>query len=203
MSYVIYVIDTETTGIDSSVNEVVEGSFWRSSDDDHKTWLFRVFNEVAISDKALKINGHKKEDILHKTAFGRENYKNPLDIIPEIEAWVMTDGVSVEDRVFGGQNAEFDYEFLRALWKSAGSLDTFPFSKFILDTMQLTRLIDVCTGRRRSRYNLSSLVKDFGISKAKAHRAAGDVKMTRDLLMKQLGMVRDFISETFKDCYTE
>ena len=203
MSYVIYVCDTETTGLDPVDNDVIEVSFWRLSDDEQKTWCLRALNPETIQDKALKVNGHKRDDILHKTAEGRETYREPSDVVSEIEVWMMNDGVTVEDRVFLGQNPKFDFDFLRQLWKKAGSPHTFPFSSFIIDTIHMARFVDLCTGRRRDRYNLGSLVRDFGVTKAKAHRAEGDVKMTRELFLKMFDPVKSHIAEQFKDTYSK
>lgn len=203
MSFVIYVCDTETTGINPEEHDVIEVSFHRLSDDEQRTWCLKPYQPETISDKALQVNKHKKEDILHKTAFGRETYRDPSDVIPEIEMWVMGDGVTVEDRVFLGQNPKFDYDFLRKLWKRANTTHTFPFSTFIIDTIHIARFIDLCTGKRRSRYNLSSLVKDFGVTKGKAHRAAEDVKMTKELFLKQFDPIKEHIAEQFKDKYFE
>jgi DNA polymerase III epsilon subunit-like protein len=203
MDFVIYVIDTETTGLDKNENDIIEVSFYRLSDNEQKTWCIKPQNESAISDKALQVNGHKKEDILHKTAFGIETYRQPAEVISEIEAWIMCDGVAIEDRVFLGQNSNFDYDFMKSLWAKADSKDTFPFGNFIVDMIHLTKLIDMCTGKRRKRYNLASLVKDFGITKQKAHRAEGDVKMTKDLFLAQFNPVKDFIADIFKDKYSE
>ena len=83
------------------------------------------------------------------------------------------------------------------LWKKAKSPNTFPFSNFIIDTIHMTRFIDLCTGNKRDRYNLGSLVKDFGVTKCKAHRAADDVKMTKDLFLKQFNPIKEFIANTF------
>jgi len=203
MSFVIYICDTETTGLDPQENDVIEVSFWRLSDNEQKTWCAKAVNTEAISDKALKVNKHKKEDILLKTAFGKETYKEPADVISEIEVWTMGDGVSIEDRVFVGQNPQFDYDFLRGFWEKANSIETFPFSNFIIDTIQLTKFIDLCTGKRRQRYNLSSLVKDFGVVKGKAHRAAEDVKMTKDLFLRQFEPIKDIVAEKFDAAYSK
>lgn len=203
MGFVIYVNDTETTGLDPEQNDVIEVSFWRLSDDIQKTWHLKALNPVAISDKALQVNGHKRDDILCKTAFGRETYREPSEVVSEIEAWIMQDGVTVQDRVLLGQNIRFDLDMMRGLWKKAGTPHSFPFSNFTLDTIDITRFIDVCTGKRRSRYNLSSLVRDFGVTKSKAHRAEGDVKMTRELFLKQFDPIREFIAKTFSEAYSD
>lgn len=201
MSFIIYCIDTETTGLDFLSNDVIEVSLWRSSDEDQQTYHIKALNEASISDEALKVNGHKKEDILWKTAHGRETYKEPSDVISEIESWVMFDGASIEERVFLGQNPQFDYDFLREMWKRAGCKETFPFRKFLIDTIQIARFIDVCSNIRRPRYGLSALAKDFGVPKEKAHRADADVRMTKNLFLKQMEPIKDIIAEKFASTY--
>lgn len=191
MSYIIYIADCETTGIDSLEHDVVEFSAGRLTLDnpdkwDQKTWCIKALNASSITDKALSINKHKREDITHMTKFGRENYLEPTRVISEIEAWVSEDDVSIDNRVLCGQNIEFDYEMLRSLWSKVNSPDTFPFPRFLIDTIALARLIDICTGKQRGRYNLGSLVKDFGVVKRASHRADSDVEMTKDLFLKQI-----------------
>lgn len=212
--YVLYVVDCETTGTNPNEHDVIEVCFWRLTDDESKTWCLKPLNVETIDDRALKINKHKREDIIHKTAKGRETYLDPVTVLPEIEMWIMQDGVGTEDRVFVGQNPQFDYDFLVKLWQKVGSEDTFPFGfwrgegaerknlGFLIDTIQIARLIDLCTNKKRRRYNLGSLVKDFSITKAVAHRADGDVKMTRDLFLKMLEGLRESAQEHFDDCYS-
>lgn len=194
MKQIVYCIDTETTGFDPIHNDVIEIAMWRLSDDDNKSWLIQALNESTISDKALNINGHIKEDILIKTAFGKENYKHPSDVIIDIENWIVSDGATIEERVFLGQNPKFDFDFLTAMWKKQNTEETFPFKGNLLDTIQLVRFIDFCTGKIRASYSLGNLIKDFDIPKLKAHRAMEDVKMTKDLFLK--------ISEGMKGCMT-
>ncbi len=195
MSNIIYVIDTETTGMDHITCDVVELSMARFELHDpesveQKTWLAKALNPSAIEEKALEVNGHKREDVLCLTKFGKENYKMPDEVISEVESWVMDDNRSIDNRIVVGQNPEFDMLFLKEFWRKGGSPDTFPFSSgrnsTAIDTIMIARLIDLCTGTPRKYYNLSSLVKDFGISKKQAHTAAGDVGMTKDLFVKML-----------------
>lgn len=201
MSYVIYVCDTETTGINPEINDVIEVSFWRitlnNSIDEQKTWCIKPTNPSTIEEKALHINKHKREDILHNTALGRETYGEPADVVEEIEAWIMDDDMPISARVFVGQNPEFDYKFLKQLWTKTNNKNTFPFYPFLIDTIQVARLIDVCIGKRRDRYNLGALVKDFGVTKVTAHRADGDTKMTKDLFLAQIKPLIEIIKENF------
>jgi len=209
--YIIYVVDTETTGLNAVANDVIEISMCRFSLNDsdnreQKTWLLKALNPETISEEALNVNKHKRNDILHLTKFGRENYKEPSDVLVEIEQWMMEDGVSAMDRVFAGQNPNFDVKAMIELWRKVDSIDTFPFAvergNRVIDTKQLALMVDLCTGQRRRYYNLSSLVKSFGVKKAKAHTAAGDVQMTTDLFIKFLAPLKETVSNEFKTCYS-
>ncbi len=211
MGYVVYVVDTETTGLDPINNEVIEVSMCRlfldvkDSNEEIKTWLLQAVKPETIEDAALKISGHKREDILNLSKFGKENYIHPKKVLPDIENWIMQDNMAVTDRVMVGQNVLFDYNMLNALWKRHDAYDTFPFqtgpNKFTLDTKDITVLIDLCTGKKRERYNLGSLVKSFGVKSRKAHRAEEDVIMTKDLLLTQLAPLKEVLVEAFKNCY--
>lgn len=216
--YSIYICDTETTGLIPDQHDVIEVCFWRLSDDQSKTWWMKPLKPENITDAALKINGHKKEDILGISKEGKEKYLDPKIVLPEIEMWIMEDGASSEDRIFVGQNPWFDFDFLTNLWGRINSSETFPFGifdgrdrinnpygryhqAFVLDTLQLVRFVDAMTGKKRAKYSLSSLVKDFGITKATAHRADGDVKMTKDLFLQLFNAFKDKASEEFERTY--
>lgn len=214
MAYTLYVNDTETTGLDPEKNDIIECCFWRLDEPESKTWWMTPLNTNAIEPSALRVNGHKLEDILRKTPEGKEKYRDPKEVLPEIEMWIMRDGAAAEDRVFIGQNPEFDYKFLMKLWERVGDADNFPFGYWIelpdgtkrnqtmiIDTTNLVKIIDVCTNKKRDRYNLGSLVKSFGITKAQAHRADGDVKMTKDLFEKIIEPMKSILTEKFENCY--
>ena len=208
--YIIYVIDTETTGLDFKENDVIEISasrfhFSNPEKIEQKTWYLKALNPITIQDEALAVNKHKREDILHLTKFGRDTYKDPSEAIIQIEQWVHSDKMSAMDRVIAGQNVMFDVQALKALWEKVESLDTFPFNlennNRIIDTKMLALIVDICTGKRRRYYNLGTLVKSFNVKKRKAHRAEDDVAMTLDLLIKILTPLTDPAIEAFKDCY--
>ncbi len=210
--YIIYVVDTETTGLSAKENDVIEISMCRFTMDDldnkeQKTWYLKALNPTTIQDEALAVNNHKREDILHLTKFGRDTYQEPDKVVADIERWVMTDNMSAMDRIMGGQNVQFDVNALRELWKRVDCYDTFPFDlrkgNRVIDTKMFATAIDLCTGRRRRHYNLSTLVKSFGVKKRKAHRAEDDVAMTVDLLVKMLEPLKGSAKEAFEDCYTD
>jgi len=202
-TYALYVFDCETTGLDNEIHDIIEISFLRLSDGEQKTWCLKPLNPLQITEKALKINGHKLEDILHQTPYGRETYKEAADVVAEMEAWVISDGFPIEDRILIGQNVKFDYDFSKMLWGKVGSPDSFPFKEMLIDTMQLVRLIDICVGKKRPGYSLKAFVRDFGITKSKAHRADGDVKMTAELFSVIFDSIKEFMTSTFGEKYSE
>ena len=214
--YVQYTVDIESTGLDPDLHDIIEICIWRTGDSESKTWWLTPLNPDSITQEALTVNKHKREDILHQTEEGRAKYKHPQEVLPDIEMWIMEDESAAEDRVFIGQNPMFDYNFLLALWRKCDSLENFPFGYWItekdgtkinqghiIDTIQLVRIVDICTGKKRLRYGLGSLVKDFSITKATAHRADGDVKMTKELYEKIMNSIRSPIIESFDNCYKD
>lgn len=187
MDYVIYVVDVETTGLDNRTNDVIELSLHRMTDDVQKTWCIKPFNPNNIDPDSLRINGHKREDILHQTKEGRERYLDPNKVIVEIENWTMEDGAPTSNRILAGQNVGFDIGFLEQHWVKGQVRDSFPFNvKRQLDTMQIEFFMDLCRGQFAEGYSLNNLTKKYGLKNEKAHTAAADVKVTKDVLLKQI-----------------
>lgn len=184
----LYCLDTETTGLDPSNNEIIELSIYRFSNGEQRTWCIKPANYGSVQTEALRINGHKLEDLKHLTKFGQETYLPAAKVIPDIENWFLTDGASSADRVLVGQNPRFDLEFMQNLWKRESCGDTFPFGERPLtqDTRELALTIDLLEGTRSEFYNLGSLIKKFGIKNSKAHTAAADTLATKELYMSQL-----------------
>lgn len=213
VGYTVYVIDTETTGTDHTIHDIIELSACRlipvgdSYKEEQRTWLIKATHPATITDKALQINGHKREDIIHLTKEGRKKYLLPEVFLEQFEEWVMEDNVSSIDRIFSGQHPTFDLLFLKELYKRLGKIDDndFPFfvenNNRILDTKQIMIFFDICTGRRRKYYNLSALVKALGVKKTKAHRADEDTRMTKDVLMAQVSIVKDSVKSKIQNTY--
>lgn len=185
-NYVFYVADSETTGLDDRVQDIIELSIYRLSDETQKTWFLKPLNPDNMQDAALRINGHKKEDLLHQTKFGRETYLDPSKVIIEIENWMMEDGVPATHRILVGHNVSFDRSFMEQLWIKCESKDSFPFGRKYLDTMVVELFLDVCKGQMAEGYSLNNLNKKYGVKNEKAHSAAADTKATRESFGKQV-----------------
>lgn len=186
MDYVLYVADCETTGLDAHIHDVIELSLSRLSDGAKKTWWMKPLNPDHIETAALRINGHKLEDLLHKTKEGREKYRDPNQVIVEIENWIGDDGVPAEQRVLVGQNIGFDRERFQQLWNKCNSNDSMPFGRRTMDTMIWAFMMDYVQGTMADSYSLSSLIKRYGIKNAAAHTAEADVQATEELFLAQV-----------------
>ena len=194
MDYVIYIADVETTGLDSHANDIIELSLYRWTDGAQQTWCIKPTNLDNIDAVALRINGHKLEDLRHETKFGRDTYVNPMTSIVNIENWILEDGFPTENRVLVGQNIAFDRGMLEQLWIKCSSKDTFPFGRRSMDTMQIEFFMDWCKGSMAEGYSLANLVKKYGVKNEKAHSAAADVKATKEVFEKQVEMFKKILN---------
>jgi DNA polymerase III epsilon subunit-like protein len=194
MDYVIYVADTETTGLDPVKNDVIELSLYRLSDDVQKTWCLKPTNFASIEAAALRINGHKLEDITHQTKQGREQYGEPSKVIVEIENWMAEDAVPADQRILVSHNVMFDKWMMEQLWVKCGARDTFPFGRRTLDTMSIAFFWDWCKGELAEGYHLGSLTKKYGITNSKAHTAEADTRACKEVFMKQVDAFRKVLN---------
>ena len=186
MNYALYVCDTETTGLNPFINDVIEISFCRLSDNIQKTWKLKPINIENIQLEALKINGHKLEDLLYMTSYGKETYREPTKVIIEIENWIMKDSYPCEKRILIGQNVMFDKYMLENLWNKCEASDSFPFGRRYLDTMQIQFFMDFCKEEFLDSYSLTSIIKKYGIKNSRAHTAEADTIATKELFEKQV-----------------
>jgi len=193
MNYVIYFADTETTGLNPVKHDVIELSLIRSTDNVQKTWWFKPINYENIDLGALRVNGHKIEDLKLETPRGKNLYLDPLKNIIDIENWIAEDGVPNEQRVFCGHNANFDKNMLEQLWIKCDAKDSFPFGRRTLDTFQLEFFLDWCKESIAEGYSLSNLVKKYNVKNEKAHSAAADTKATKEVFEKQVEYFRKIL----------
>lgn len=193
--YDLYVADTETTGLDFEKNDIIELSLFRLSDDVQKTWLVKPFNFDTISPDAMRVNGHKIEDVTHQTKYGKDSYLEPSRVVVEVENWIMQQGYSRECVFLIGQNIQFDYNMMQKMWKKCGAEDSFPFGRRMLDTMQFEIFMDIAQETRRDSYSLGSIIKKYGIKNDKAHSAAADTKATKELFVKQLSSLQSLLKK--------
>lgn len=187
------VCDVETTGTDFVKNDVIEISMIKLSNGDQRTWCLAPTNKDTISTDALRVNGHKIEDLLHKTKYGIDTYKDPAKVIVEIENWLMEENISTENTWLIGYNVSFDRNMLEQLWSKCNAMDSFPFGRRIIDSMQFEVLMDLASDTKRDSYSLNATIKKYGIKNEKAHSAAADTKATQELFVKQLDAIKKLL----------
>lgn len=194
--YAFYVADTETTGLDFVAHDIVELSLYRLSDDSQKTWWLRPINLETIDPGALRVNGHKLEDLLWKTIDGRNKYLEADKQIIDIENWISEDRAPKENRCLIGHNiARFDHPMMEHLWIKCNSKDSFPFGRRMIDTMVLELAMDYAKGQFAEGYSLSNLNKNYGIRNEKAHSAEADTKATKEVFLKQIEFLRKLMGK--------
>lgn len=186
-------LDTETTGLDPVKHDVIELSIIRLKDNVQKTWLIKPINPENYEPIALKVNGHKLEDIQHKTKSGKELYKDPSKVIVEIENWLSEDLLPSEKRCLIGHNISFDKLMLEHLWKKCDAYDSFPFGRRFLDTMVIELFMDYCKGQFEPAYNLGTIIKKYNVKNEKAHSADADTRATKEVFVKQAEVLSKLI----------
>lgn len=184
--YNIICVDTETTSLSFVDGDIIELSLYSINNEVQKTWCIKPTNYEAISMDALRVNGHKLEDLKHETKYGKETYQDPKKVIVEIENWMMELGCTREETCLVGHNVGFDKTMMEQFWKKCGSEDSFPFGRRVLDTMQFEILLDIASENKRDSYSLASTIKKYGIKNDKAHTAAADTKVTKEVFVKQI-----------------
>lgn len=198
MNFSFYVTDIETTGLDSHVHDVIEISMYRLGDTSEaaqKTWCLKPLTPETIDQDALRINGHKLDDLLHKTKEGRERYLEPRKVIVDIENWLADDGLPADKRFLIGQNIGFDKDRLEMLWTKCESKDSFPIGRRMMDTMILELFFDFCKGSFAEGYSLNQIIKKYGVKNEKAHSAAADVKATKEVFEKQVEFFKALLAK--------
>lgn len=184
-TFELYTIDTETCGLDYVKHEPVEICIYRMSTGEHKTWHSKPINIQHIDPGALKVNGLKLEDLIGQTKEGKEKYRDPKDVLVEIENWVMEDGLPTAQRLIVGHNVFFDKQMLLSLWEKCGVKDSFPFSdRYSLDTMMMQFMLDHAKGEYAEGYSLNATTKRYSIKNSKAHTAEADTLATVELFNK-------------------
>lgn len=185
----IYICDTETTGLSKDC-EIIEIALYHLNSDKKMNWFLKPQKPETIEKDALRINNTNIEDLLHKTAEGREKYRDPKIVISEIENWILEDFNTPEERIFVAQNASFDIEHMKNLWKLNNTSQTFPFGRKIIDTIQTQLLLDLVKEEQAQYYNLSALVEKYKVKKEKSHTALGDTLMLKDVFIKQMEILK-------------
>ncbi len=159
------------------------------------TWCIKPLTPETADPVALRINGHKLEDLTHKTKEGRERYREAPSVLVDVENWMALDGMPAEKRFLIGQNVGFDKDRLEMLWIKCNSKDSFPIGRRVMDTMILELFFDFCKGEFAEGYSLNQIIKKYGVVNTKAHTAAADVMATKQVFEKQVEYFKKLLSK--------
>jgi DNA polymerase III epsilon subunit-like protein len=186
MEYNIFIADTETTGLDNRLHDIIEISILNFKTEEQKTWFLQPLNIASADPGALKVNGHKLEDLKLQTKFGKDTYRKPNEVLVEIENWIMDSNVPTQNIVLCGQNVKFDLDFLEQLWIKCESKDSFPFGRRFLDTSQIEFMMDTCKNSYSEAYSLNAICKKYNVKNQNAHSSESDVKATFEVFKEQI-----------------
>lgn len=167
MSYLIFT-DTETTGLDPIVNEVLSigivicdaATFEVVA---QREWYIQPERIETASPEALKINGYMPE----KWAAAGE--RPGVEVFAEVLPWLQRG-------VFAGHNCPFDIDFLWEGAKRVG-IDFGDKPEEFIDTRHLSELLK--NAKKVPNNKLDSLVTYFGFSRQGYHGALEDADLSR------------------------
>lgn len=177
LSRPLVIFDLETTGLEIGEDRMIEIGYEKIyPNGEVLAKVYRINPGRPIPEEATRINGIKDEDVKDAPSFASLSF----------ELWSVFDGADV-----GGFNViGFDLPFLRAEFATVGK--NFDFTtKRILDGKVLYHKVvprDIVSAR-----NLSAAYKFFcGEAHTTAHTAAGDVRVTVEVIEKELEKYPEF-----------
>lgn len=190
MSIKLFFFDTETTGINPRLNDIIHLSC--IIDIDFKTvftgdYYFRPFNIANIDKKALEINGFTKEEILKfpPASISLEHFENSISL--------YVDKYDSEDKMFPvAYNGFFDLNFLSHTYEKCENNYLGSFINWrLLDPLQYLRFKFFIDNIRPDSFKLSEICRLADIE-IEAHNASSDTKALRELFYKLLDKTVDF-----------
>jgi DNA polymerase III subunit alpha, Gram-positive type len=153
-------VDTETTGLNPSIHEVIEIGLVVVKGDTLEE-IDRYYSKVApdhietADERALLIN--------HYSWQGWQDAPQKEVVVAEIGRFFS------EDHVLCGHNVEFDIAFIESMFKRC-DLEP-PKYAGIIDTKRVAKSLNV----KSASYRLGALCQKFGIEQERAHCALDDV----------------------------
>lgn len=184
----ILYFDTETTGIDPKVNEITQFAAIVEVDGEVKEEVnFRCqpTNWEAIDPQAIETTGVSIDQL--------KTFEEPQFMMIKIRKLFdkYIDKYDKNDKFYpAGHNVSFDLEFLQSFWKKHAdaygtgsyqnwrSLDSRIFANFLMATGKIS-----CPDVK-----LGTLCQLLGIE-IQAHDALSDIRATRELIKKMMGML--------------
>lgn len=163
----IYLIDTETTGLNSQSHEITQISIIRYDD---RTIIDRYIKPQfpwKASPEALVATGRTRADL-----YKGEDKKI---VVAAIDKFLAEDGLTPEHRLMVAHQASFDQRFCHALW---GSLNKKFFATLWLDTKPLAKQWAKDLGLIKPKLTLEASLKFADVKPVSNtwHNSASDAK---------------------------
>lgn len=185
----ILYFDTETTGVDSRVNEIVQFAAIVEIDGnvvEEVNWNCHPTRWDHISPDALQTTGLTLEKL--------KTFGSPGVMMANIHKLFdrHIDKFNKQDKFYpAGHNVQFDLDFLQAFWKQhADSYGTGSYQNWrCLDTRILANFLAMIGQINTQDLKLSTLCQHYGIE-IQAHDAMSDIRATRMLMQKMTEALR-------------
>lgn len=179
MSLVYYVLDVETTGLNSSYHELTEISIIRCKDKVQMTEMIKCEYPERASLDSLKIT--------NKTWADLEKGNSKQFVTEKMIKFIESDGLTPAHRVCVAHNYSFDKRFIHQFCKEQDKV--FPINLWLC-TMAMTKQYAKKIGIKKPKVNLQASCDIVGIKKyAAAHASKMDTRNTY-LLWKDLCEVK-------------
>lgn len=158
---VYYTLDTETTGLSTSMHEIFEISIIRNKDRLQLTRQIKCEFPQNASLDALRITGKTKADLYY--GMSKE------DAIKDCNRFFNEDGLTPAHRCVIAHNSSFDHRFVVALWDKCNL--EFPCDLWV-DTMAMSRDMQKNKGIVKPKVSLADSCNSFNIVKKAGQHAA-------------------------------
>jgi len=180
-------IDTETTGTDPQVNDIIQIAFIIETDNKiNGKWDFKCspLKQKNISQEALDIQGLTFQDVINRPPPSIA-YKELIKVFDRyINKFDKADKFTVI-----GHNVKFDISFLQQFFISNGNHFLYSYiNYFPIDTLFLANYLKYHNILNTDNLKLATLCDYFKIS-LDAHDAMNDIIATRDLLIKMNNLI--------------
>lgn len=188
-------IDTETTGLDSNTDQVIDICLILLDQDFTQLDELNLFAmpeaHVVVSPGAAKANGYTPEKWAGLEAITQDELaKQVYEFVYKYSSLKLI-----------AHNVPFDQGFLKQLFErhaATRGVEGKTFSRVFgyhhIDTIPISLFMDHATqGRFRRSYSLANLTKDFGIAHDAAHTAKSDIKACLDLLRYHKQVVQGLV----------
>lgn len=188
----ILFLDTETTGLDPNVNDIVEVAceYWENGQKKssfHRLVSFSSFDGATKNLKALQVNHYTKRN--HTDSISTSKVA-----VEEFVCYLLSIPHSKTDPIYiGGHNTHFDVGMLKA-WLKRHNYDGWGdvFSSVLVDTASLANVLKAAGLIDSKHINLLTLAECLKIptEPEKAHKAIYDVHITAQCYYKMLDLLK-------------